>query len=88
MTGPPTAADVAVAVLGVEAMVGEVLAAAVLTGALVPVDELHPAMTRLAARASTDPRMTPSSGARGRVLPHGSLAHQQVDTARSIRVLF
>ena len=55
---------------GVEAMVGVgVVAAAAATGALGPVEGPQPAMTRPAARASTDPRMTPSSGARDQALP-------------------
>jgi hypothetical protein len=68
ITGPTIEAEVAVAAAEVEAMAAGVVAAGVVTGALVPVDELHPAMTRPAARANTDPRMTPSSGAREQAL--------------------
>jgi hypothetical protein len=68
MTGPPTAADVAV-VPGVEVMAGVgVVTAGVVTGALVPVEEPHAVMSRPAARASTDLRMTPSSGEREQAL--------------------
>jgi hypothetical protein len=63
--GPPTEAAYLMLVAEVETMADiGVLAAAVVTCPLLPVDELHLAMSTPAARASTDTRLTPSSGAR------------------------
>jgi hypothetical protein len=56
--------DVAAVAAEVEATVGGVVAAGVVAGVLGLVDVLHPAMSTPAARANTDPRMTPSSAAR------------------------